>query len=593
MVEINVSDSWPETGRTSGYDLTFQFDEVLNAQDDLGFVGDGSTLNDAEFSDLFNGSGKSVLVEFDPGTYRFSKSGLGSDNSWSGTLGLRGLGDDPTDVKIGPEAGSLWLRDNDDAILYNVGNWYVENLAFDHNDALDTGAYWHRNDMAGDIYMERTHLVGHDPGTTFVRLQAPNERTAVFKDCEKRGPATKTNIYEGRWGSFIDGSGDHYRIFLDGCYIEHTTENGVYAGGQDEGAVHMKDTTFYNCGPTTTRVANEHSSMVRVTIKHDLTDDGWNPNNRNLEDGADSEDAKWAEMNRLSFVQRTTDRAATGPAYFKGCRWEVVESGITDSAGDGGFSRAIYVSSNASLPIMEDCEVYYRSTLTESGSGVIYAPGADAREAGDVSGLDVVIEDGAGDGPGPIFWPINSSETINLTGSCLYSPQGIDGVWADDSPVNVEDTRVSVGGTALVERNGGTITSSGIETSGECPRNTDDETEPTGSLSGIRRALGADRVAIGADRVNVGGNPSASWAHVTTLDHSQLVYAYGVAIGDSIVAYTDADGDVGVFDVGNDDGTGWTETEYVSTTDTPAGRGMHMDGTSGISRSGGTTTLTR
>ncbi|RDI70368.1 hypothetical protein DWB78_00775 [Halopelagius longus] len=234
------------------------FDRVVNAVDDLGLDPDGDEPIDSAI-DRTTEEGD-YLIEFPPGTYYWEDSVTesGLDN-W----GIRGLGDDPTDVKFVSEEGAakfLLKTNGGDGIL-------VENVAIDYGSDWE-GSLGLMLKADDNLRVQDLHFVGYNPtqshGTVdnlSPQILDPDGK-AVVDGLVRTGPTDIAS--HGHIGGDVNEGcvwlgGKHVgELVIRNTHIENSGTNAIYAR-KSPGDVKVEDSLFVNNNQTSLRIGGRGS----------------------------------------------------------------------------------------------------------------------------------------------------------------------------------------------------------------------------------------------------------------------------------------------------------------------------------------------
>ena len=240
-----------------------KFDTVVNAVEDLGMDPTGTEPIDEQltFSD-------GTLVEFPPGDYLVRRRQNVIDKQ---NIGIRGLGDERTDVRFAPP-------DGDTVRLFNVlesKNVLVENITFDQRSEVSTGIE-NRFHVADGLEIhevkrigqtpndeQSTEPLGNDPGGFNITVYE-SSGVAVVEDYVD---TTETDIidYPGNaTGIFVPRSSTG-TVYLRNCRIENRGEHAIYAS-HAIGNLRVEGGRYVNNVNTNMRIAGSGSYVKDATI---------------------------------------------------------------------------------------------------------------------------------------------------------------------------------------------------------------------------------------------------------------------------------------------------------------------------------------
>jgi hypothetical protein len=258
--------------RSNDVGAEVDFDETVDAVGDLGMDPNGSEpIDDA----LDETAGRSVLVEFPPGDYLFTRSHALEDvTRW----GVRGLGSSPTDVRFVPPRGEGYY-------MFNVESGrdiLVENVSFHMRGGPKewVGNVFHvadnlqlRDVRYTGFWPDENHAVAPEGGDpTLLKLNTTDPDGGILVDSlVRKGPAHLPDYPEGGQGLFA-GPGSKGTIVVRDSHFENMPMHGIYAS-RTEGPVQVEETTFENVNGNMCRVAGEESWVKNCRFVVDVAND--------------------------------------------------------------------------------------------------------------------------------------------------------------------------------------------------------------------------------------------------------------------------------------------------------------------------------
>ncbi|MFC6825402.1 twin-arginine translocation signal domain-containing protein [Halopelagius fulvigenes] len=423
------------------------FERVVNAVDDLGLDPNGNEPIDSAIDETIEEG--DVLIEFPPGTYFWEDTVAESNvNNW----GIRGLGDDPTDVRFVSEKGTakfLLKTNGGDGIL-------IENLAidygFDHSGNL--GLMLKADD---NLRVQDVRFVGFNPtqsnGTVDnLSPQALDpDGQAIVDGLVRIGP-TEIASHGHLGGDVNEGCvwvGDKHvgELIIRNSRIENTGTNAIYAR-KPTGSVKVEDSLFVNNNQTSIRIGGKHSYV------------------RGCRFVVDTDNAKETNVgefiNPHAIIWETDNRGEAG-GYIGDCEFIYRSAPAKTAAAvriDGSAGRmAIY---NSQFRMDADGVAAIRADDPKDPRLGITPEEPWAVTLGNVSVT------GSSSGPYPAI-SIENRNGSTIRNSCLHLTGDRDGILIRNCDNSViRNTNINVDGEATIFE-GSDVSTSGITNSGSCP----------------------------------------------------------------------------------------------------------------------------
>jgi hypothetical protein len=436
------------TGRataTTRYGISF--DRIVNAVDDLGWDPTGT-------QDITVPTDRGLLIEVPPGEYVFE--GTGTEEALiSGTLvrwGLRGLGDDPSDV--------VFRTSNGQSTNFIVSGWssrdvLVENFTLD-NTMSSTGG-----DIGNGLRVQdglEVHNIDHigftgrnpDGRWSIVPTILSEDGAGVIENYRKTGPSlfVGSGDSRGAGGVFHNHRGT---VTFRGCHIANQGgSGGLYTGK------HPGDIVFENC-----HFENNDMAGVRTSAGVEL---------RNCTVVVD-----WDNAHPENVID---EPIGTSGVY--------LASGPYTKSGGGIYG----------------CDLRLKSTYTPGLAGIVVNPSEGAIDIHDTTiqmdvdgmpavwvmdpeeprfsndgtpetpwGADIetLVISGTGDMDGRGTIRLDGRDGTTIRNSCLRVDSAADGIVVRDAAnCSVSDTNIVVGGRAT-DFEGSTVSTSGLTANATCP----------------------------------------------------------------------------------------------------------------------------
>ncbi|SFG74161.1 hypothetical protein SAMN04488063_2849 [Halopelagius inordinatus] len=423
------------------------FDRVVNAVDDLGLDPNGNEPIDSEISRTIDEG--NVLVEFPPGEYYWKDTVAerGVDN-W----GIRGLGDDPTDVRFVSDRGAskFLLKANDGRGVL------VENFAIDYG--FDKrGSLGMILRAEGYVRLQDVHYVGFNPtqGNGAVDNLSPEATSSsgrvVVDGLVRKGPTDITS--HGHLGGDANegciwlGRNHVGELVVRNSHIENTGTNAIYARAA-RGDVKVEDSLFVNNNQTSLRIGGDgcHVTGCRFFLDTD---------NANEDNGGE-------HINPHCITWETGRRGDNG-GFIEDCDF------IYKSA-PSRTTAAIWVDGSAGEMAIRNS----RFQMDADGIAAIRIDDPRDPRLGNTGErpwgvtLDGVSVTGSSSGSAPAI-RIDNRDGSLVRNSCLQMTGSRDGVYLRNSDNSaIENTNINVNGQATIF-DGSSVSTSGITNSDTCP----------------------------------------------------------------------------------------------------------------------------
>ena len=439
---ITRSSDWP-TPNSDGYDITMEFDEVVNAVDDLGW-------QSGEKVDIEGNMEDGRLIIIPEGEYIIDENNIGD---YDGPRGLMGDPDaDPENVVLRWEKG----MDESDGFFENGGETFLSSFTLDYREDEETsvkfigGGSWNGNLIVEHIIQSGWEI----PMNHFIGSGTDDPDTIqLFRDIDSRVPREKGDYKSETKNWVYHGRGMEGRVFHEGHQVNNATEAGFYTG-KHPGEVHIRNIKTFNAGGTAAiRNAGEDSSIYGCHVVFDT--DERNPNNRNIESNSSSEDSPFIH-NRGIWLQ-------SAEVSKNGCWVEknTVEMRTVEHEENTSVA-AVLVHGDTGGGIWKDNEIILDAENVANGF-LITDPTNEHNGTPEIE-IDGLKITGEGD-------PRNGALRIGRDGElknlCIQTPN-MDGIKAEDgAKVSVQDSTINVGGDTFDE-DGGSIDRSNIDESGTC-----------------------------------------------------------------------------------------------------------------------------
>ncbi|WP_220173449.1 right-handed parallel beta-helix repeat-containing protein [Halopelagius longus] len=436
------------------------FDRVVNAVDDLGLDPDGDEPIDSAIEETIEEG--DYLIEFPPGTYYWEDTVDESDvNNW----GIRGLGDDPTDVRFVSEdgAGKFLLKTNGgEGIL-------VENVAIDYGFDRE-GSLGLMLKADDGLRVQDLHFVGFKPtqGEGAVENLSPqaldSDGQAIVDGLVCTGPTdiAPHGHLDGDVNTSCVWLGERHvgELLVRNSHIENAGTNAIYAR-ESAGDVKIEDSLFVNNNQTALRIGGSGSYVKGCRFVVD-TDNATEENDGEF-------------INPHAVTWETGERGETG-GYIEDCDF-VYESAPAKTA------AAVWIDGSAGEMAIRDS----RFRMDADGVAAIRADDPRDPRLGDTASkpwgvtLENVSITGSSSGSHPAVF-VNNRDGSAIRDCCLQLTGNRDGIYlrnSDDSVV--ENTNVNVEGEATTFA-GSDVSTEDISHSDSCPVpddsfSIDDETE--------------------------------------------------------------------------------------------------------------------
>ncbi|WP_049969404.1 hypothetical protein [Haladaptatus cibarius] len=367
------------------------FGTVKNAVNDLGMDPNGNDPIDSQLPTNSN----DLLIEFPPGEYRIQsrQTVVGQHN-----FGIRGLGNDPTDVRFTIPQGNA----REILALTNGYNYLIENVAFDQTSDTNTGIGV-TMDVSDGGEIHDVHTLGYTPnehemgsnddlGELLAVQATDSDGTVVVENYVSTGECDVIDYPDNTICVFV-GLSSKGTVYLRDCHIENKGEHAAYASKAS--AVRVEGGLFKNNANTNMRICGSGSYMKDATIVVDR-DEGY-------------------------FRESDTG----DPHNVRGLWWENAREGAS-----GGY--------------IENCDFIFDSNVRSQGMIRVAgnAGGMDIRNCrfqNNTSSATTISVQGLGDGPRGYYPP--GANDVDVTG-CSFTGSG--SVPAVDSnrnnaPVTVSD----------------------------------------------------------------------------------------------------------------------------------------------------------
>jgi hypothetical protein len=424
-----------------------EFSRVVDAVEDLGMDPSGNEPIDDALQATIEEEG--VLVEFPPGEYYVREEhSEGSLSNW----GMRGLGDDPTDVRLVTDQGNS-LR------VLNVGGGsglLFENVAFDYGDDWE-GSMGINLKVSDDLRVQDVHFVGHNPTRNNGAVDNLNPQVldpdgrAVVDGLVRTGPTEITS--HGHLGDDSNegvmwlGPKHEGELVVRNTHIANTGTNAIYCRSPP-GDIKVENCLFRNNNQTAFRIGGD-GCYIRDT-EFVVDTDNAHPDNRG------------EFINPHCIIYETGDRGESG-GYIENCEF-VYRSAPSRTA------AAFWADGSASDFEIRNCR--FQLDADDVSAVRVDDPteprlGTTADRPWGVT-LDGVSITGSASLSDPAVQLYNRDASV-IRNSCLQLTGNADGILLEDSDDSVvEDTNVNVTGQATI-LNSANVETSNITDADSCP----------------------------------------------------------------------------------------------------------------------------
>lgn len=424
-----------------------QFERVVDAVDDLGMDPNGNRAIDGALARTMRQG--DTLVEFPPGEYLIrDEIRVGGPQNW----GMRGLGDDPEDVRFvsnsreGLQAINTW---NGNGVL-------VENVALDYSQRR-RGKLGLRVVVYDNLRIQDVHFVGFNPTesngavVTLSPVILDPGGEGVVEGVERTGgteikPHRSKTSDPNAPGIIWTGTRHRGRLYVRNSRFENAGENGIYASAPS-GDVRIEDCTFVNNNQAAVRIGGDGSYVKDSEFIVDS-------------DAADRVNST-PLINPNMIIWETDQRGESGGSV-EGCTftYESVPKPVT----------ALWVDGSAGSMTVRDCQF----EMNADGVRPIRVDdpvrqarlGKTAERPWGVTIEGVTI---TGDSSGSAAIELFRRPDSTVRDSCIQMTGGRDGVSVSDSSgCEVVNTNINVDGRPTTTDNA-TLSTSDLRLDGSCP----------------------------------------------------------------------------------------------------------------------------